>query len=93
MNTNISHKDYYAGLPEVLILTYPELTLKKDCYLRIALDNVIGTRWDIRISKPAYKHLSIQQRALVIEYLNIYIDDKNVLLSHYMISLAYRDKI
>lgn len=93
MISNTSYKDYYIGLPEVLMLTYPELDFEKHYYLQIALDNVIGTRWDIRISKPAYKHLSIKQRVLVIEYLNTYLEDKTVLLSHHMISLVYRGKL
>lgn len=93
MITNILYKDYYTILPKVLVLKYPELDFKKHCYMRIALDNVIGTRWEIRISKPIHKHLSAKQRALVIEYLNSYLEDKMILLTHNMISLAYRGKL
>lgn len=93
MNTTLEYKDYYLQFPNALVYKYPELKLENHCYLRIALDNAVGTRWDTRIAKPAYKNLSIKQRALVIEYLAAYMDDKTTLLSHNMISLAYRGKL
>ncbi len=93
MNTTLDHKTYYLQLPDTLAQKYPDLNLKNHCYLRIALDNVIGTRWDKRIARPAYQNLSTQQRALVISYLSTYLDDKSTLLAHNMISLAYRGKL
>lgn len=93
MDTAINLKTYYLQIPDVLVKRYPELKFENHCYLRIALDNVVGTQWDKRIAKPAYKNLSNQQRALAIEYLTLYLDDKNMLLSHNMISQAYRGKL
>ncbi|TVZ51432.1 acetyltransferase [Dokdonia sp. Hel_I_53] len=93
MNTAIQYKEYYLQFPEALVRKYPELNFENHCYLRIALDNVVGTKWDKRIAKPAYKHLNTRQRALVIEYLSNYLDDKALLQSHHMISMAYRGKL
>lgn len=93
MKTTLNYKDYYLQLPEVLVLKYPELNFETHCYLRIALDNVIGTKWDTRIAKPAYKNLSSKQRALTIDYLYQYSRDPAMLHSHNLISLAYRGKL
>lgn len=93
MDTNVNYKDYYRRLPEVLVLQYPELNFETHCYLRIALDNVIGTKWDARIARPAYKNLNSKQRSLVIAYLYEYTRDKQMLSSHNLISLAYRGKL
>lgn len=93
MKTTINYKDYYRQLPEILVLKYPNLNFETHCYLRIALDNAIGTRWDSRIAKPAYRNLSSKQRALVIEYLYQYTRDKAMLQAHNLISLAYRGKL
>ncbi len=93
MNKTIDYKTYYAQLPDLLVQTYPELNFQNHCYLRIALDNVIGTKWDLRIARPAYKNLNSTQRSLVIENLSLYLEDKATLLAHNMISLAYRGKL
>ena len=93
MNTSLDFKTYYLEIPEILVTHYPELNFQNHCYLRIALDNVIGTKWDTQIAKPAYKHLTESQRRLVISYLSAYVKDKSLLLSHNMISLAYRGKL
>ncbi len=93
MDTSLHYKDYYLQFPDALVRKYPELNFENHCYLRIALDNVVGTRWDKRIAKPAYKNLTTKQRALVIEFLSDYLDDKSLLQSHHMISMAYRGKL
>lgn len=93
MNTTLDYKTYYLQLPDTLAQKYPELNFENHCYLRIALDNVVGTKWDTRIARPAYKNLTTEQRALVISHLSTYLDDKSTLLSHNMISLAYRGKL
>lgn len=93
MDTALDFKTYYLEIPELLVSHYPDLNFQNHCYLRIALDNVIGTMWDTQIAKPAYKHLTTDQRKLVISYLSSYVKDKNLLLSHNMISLAYRGKL
>lgn len=92
MATTIDYKAYYLQIPEALVVKYTDLNFENHCYLRIALDNAIGTKWDTRIARPAYKNLSTTQRSLVIEYLATYLEDKATLLSHHMISMAYRGK-
>lgn len=93
MKSTIDYKSYYLQIPEALVQKYGELNFENHCYLRIALDNVVGTKWDTRIARPAYKNLTTKQRALVIAYLSNYLDDKATLLSHHMISMAYRGKL
>lgn len=93
METELDYTSFYKELPELLEKTYPDLNFKNHCYLRIALDNAIGTKWDLRIAKPAYKNLNSTQRQLVIEYLTQYVEDKSMLQSHNLISLAYRGKL
>lgn len=93
MKEIIPYMDYYLSFPNQLVKTYPELNFENHCYLRIALDNVIGMKWDTRIPKPAYRNLSTSQRSMVIAYLAQYLDDKDMLLVHNAISLAYRGKL
>ncbi len=88
-----NYREYYRQLPEILVLKYPELNFQNHCYLRIALDNVIGTKWDTRIPRPAYKNLTAAQRGQVIDNLSHYLNDRNMLESHHLISLAYRGKL
>jgi hypothetical protein len=91
MNTSTTYKSYFLQLPQALISQYPELRLEDHTYLRIALDNAIGTQWDLRIPKPAYKHLTSLQRKAVIANLMKYIHSKQTLLEHQAISQTYRD--
>jgi|GEM_PF-900519 len=93
MDTTPNFKTYYLEIPEILVAHYPDLNFQNHCYLRIALDNVIGRKWDTQVAKPAYKHLTASQRKLVISYLSSYVKDRDLLLSHNMISLAYRGKL
>ncbi|RMB59502.1 acetyltransferase [Dokdonia sinensis] len=93
MNATISYKEHYMNLANELVKTYPEFNFENHCYLRIALDNAVGTKWDTKIARPAYKNLTIVQRALVIDYLAHYLSDRDMLLSHNAISLAYRGKL
>lgn len=93
MKPTIDYKSYYLKIPEALVEKYSELNFENHCYLRIALDNAIGTKWDTRIAKPAYKNLNTQQRALVIAHLSSYLEDKATLLSHHLISMVYRGKL
>ncbi len=90
MTAVISYKTYFLQLPQTLLSQYPDLPLEDHSYLRIALDNAIGTKWDIRIAKPAYKHLSIEQRKAVIANLMCYLYNKQILLEHLAISNMYR---
>jgi len=93
MEKNTDYFTFYNQLPKELELTYPDLNFKDHCYLRIALDNAIGTRWDIRVAKPAYKNLDNEQRHQVLANLAEYTRDKSTLLEHNAISLAYRGKL
>lgn len=87
-----SYLECYEGLPEKLAQQYSKLSFENHCYLRIALDNVFNTKWDTVISRPAYKHLSEQQRKNVVKLLKSYQEDKSLLLRHNALSLQYRKK-
>lgn len=91
METAGTYKSYFLQLPKALLCQYPELRLEDHTYLRIAMDNAIGTKWDLRVPKPAYKHLTTLQRKEVIANLMKYIHSKQTLLEHKAISQAYRD--
>jgi hypothetical protein len=85
-----TYKSYFLQLPKALLSQYPELPLEDHTYLRIALDNAIGTQWELRVPKPAYKHLTSLQRKQVISNLMKYVHNKQTLLEHKSISQAYR---
>lgn len=80
----------YQGLPEKLEKQYPELNFRNHCYLRIALDNTLKTKWDTKLKKPAYKYLLPHQLIAVINLLESYQKSKEVLLQHNRQSLNYR---
>lgn len=86
----MAYQKAYLGLPELLAEQYADLNFDNHCYLRIALDNTIGAKWDTKIPRPAYKHLSIKQLDKVLNLLRQYQMDKTVLLIHNQISLDYR---
>jgi hypothetical protein len=90
MDTAATYKSYFLQLPKTLISRYPELLLEDHTYLRIAMDNAIGCQWELRIPKPAYKHLTTTQRKQVIANLMTYVHSKHTLLEHRAISQAYR---
>ena len=80
----------YQGWPERLVSRYPDLPFDYHCYLRIALDNTLGAKWDTKIRKPAYLHLSVIQLSMVMNSFKTYFEDKTVLLEHHRRSLNYR---
>lgn len=90
MDTTAMYKSYFLQLPKALLSQYPELSLEDHTYLRIALDNAIGTQWELRVPKPAYKHLTTLQRKQVIANLMKYVHSIQTLLEHKAISQAYR---
>tara|TARA_R110001632_G_scaffold193621_5_gene314579 strand:- start:941 stop:1225 length:285 start_codon:yes stop_codon:yes gene_type:complete len=90
MDRAATYKSYFLQLPQALISQYPELPLEDHTYLRIAMDNAIGCQWELRVPKPAYKHLTTQQRKQVIANLMNYVHSKHTLLEHRAISMAYR---
>lgn len=91
-NSSKTYKNAYLGLPEKLAEQYSELNFDNHCYLRIALDNTLGARWDTKITKPAYRNLTVAGLDEVSSLLQRYIADKPLLLKHNKISLAYRKK-
>ncbi|MEM6687631.1 MAG: acetyltransferase, partial [Bacteroidota bacterium] len=62
------------------------------CYLRIALDNTLQTKWDTVIKKPAYKHLTAAQLKQVVQLLESYDGNELLLKRDNTISLNYRKK-
>lgn len=75
-------------LPEV----YQDRGFDNHCFWRIALDNVIGDKWNRQVKSPAYKHLSNDQLECVINLLNKYLVDPTLLERHNTNSLAWRGK-
>lgn len=82
----------YKGLQEELPNIYPELNFDNHCYLRIALDNVFDAKWDTKLKRPAYKNLESKDLENVLNLLESYKNDKNVLLEHNKKSLSFRKK-
>ena len=80
----------YQGLPEKLASHYINLNFDNHCYLRIALDNTLGVKWDTKISRPAYRNLTMEQLNSVIHLLRRYFYDEALLLQHNTRSLEYR---
>ncbi|NKI31054.1 hypothetical protein [Croceivirga thetidis] len=80
----------YAGLPELLEEKYPELNFKNHCYLRMALDHMFNTKWDLRIARPAHKHLNIQQKEEVVCILRSYYKNKGLILDQNEHSIIVR---
>lgn len=89
---NDPYKHTYKDLPDQLVKTHKNLKFENHCYLRIALDNVFQNKWDTLIKKPAYKHLTQDKLAKVLELLELYLGDIDVLLQHNKNSLNWRKK-
>lgn len=92
MSDSSAFKIAYQSLPELLVQRYPNLNFENHCYLRIALDHVIGDKWDTKVHRPAYQHLTPEQLINVVTVLRTYLENKPVLLQHHSESLAYRKK-
>ncbi len=92
MKYSEQYYNFYEMLPEKLAEKYTELPFDNHCYLRIALDNMVHTKWDTVILRPAYKNLSLEQRNEVIRLLKVYLHDESLLLLHNKQSLQYRKK-
>jgi len=69
---------------------YPDLNFKNHCYWRIALDSVMGRKWDEVIPRPAYKHLHENELKSVVHRLEAYHKSKALLLSDNAQSLKWR---
>lgn len=81
----------YQNLPERLEQHYPNLSFGNHCYLRMALDHVIGDQLDIQINRPAYLHLSKVQLQGVVVVLQQYLESESLIHQHHWQSMAYRN--
>ena len=69
-----------------------QLNFKNHCYLRIAYDNTANNKWDNVIEKPFIKNANETQLNKALLLMNKYTSDKELLLKHNLISLAFRKK-
>ena len=83
-------KEAYENLPNRLVAQYPELPFENHCYLRIALDWLCKAKWDTKINRPAYKHLTEKQKLQLQLLLKGYLTHRKQLLAHHKASLTYR---
>ena len=70
-----------------------ELNFRNHCYLRIAYDNTINNKWDNVVAKPFIKNASEDQLNSVVGLLKNYTINKDLLIKHNLLSLAFRQKI
>ena len=70
-----------------------ELNFRNHCYLRIAYDNTINNKWDNVVAKPFIKNASEDQLNNVVGLLKNYTINKDLLIEHNLLSLAFRQKI
>lgn len=92
MQFSKGYLETYRGLPELLEKKYPKLNFKNHCYLRMALDHMFKTRWDLRVARPAHKHLSVQQKKEIVLILRKYCKLKSLVLEHHKQSITIRKK-
>ena len=69
-----------------------QLNFKNHCYLRIAYDNTANNKWDNVIAKPFIKNANEEQLKNAVFLLNKYTSDRELLLKHNLVSLAFRKK-
>ena len=69
-----------------------QLNFKNHCYLRIAYDNTANNKWDNVIAKPFIKNANDAQLKNAVFLLNKYTSDRELLLKHNLVSLAFRKK-
>ena len=69
-----------------------QLNFKNHCYLRIAYDNTANNKWDNVIAKPFIKNANEAQLKNAVFLLNKYTSDRELLLKHNLVSLAFRKK-
>ena len=93
MSFSEGYYESYQRLPEKLVTQYPELAFDNHCYLRIALDNAIGNKWDTVVKQPAYKNLTKENLESVRSLLKLYGANKGILFEHNQNSLKWRGKM
>ena len=90
----ISIKNEIIRLSNLLDAQYAaELNFRNHCYLRIAYDNTVNNKWDNVVAKPFIKNASADQLNSVVELLNNYAINKDLLTKHNLLSLTFRQKI
>ena len=88
-----SIKNEIIRLSNLLDLKFAtELNFRNHCYLRIAYDNSVNNKWDNVIAKPFIKNANEEQLNNAAFLLNKYTLDKELLLKHNLVSLAFRKK-
>ena len=92
MNYSKEYYQTYQGIPEELPKLYPDLSFDNHCYLRIGLDHLFQNKWDLKLKRPAYKNLTKEQLNKLIQVLEKYKSDKQLLLKHNKESLGFRGK-
>lgn len=85
-----AYLEAYLGLPEKLEEQYRHLNFKNHCYLRMALDHLFGTQWDLKIKRPAHLHLNAEQREAVVKVLRAYLTEPELIQKHHQQSLIFR---
>ena len=86
-----SIKNEIIRLSNLLDLKFAtELNFRNHCYLRIAYDNSVNNKWDNVIAKPFIKNANEEQLNNAAFLLNKYTSDKELLLKHNLVSLAFR---
>lgn len=88
----MSLKEKYFNQARKLESIYPHLNFRNHCYWRIALDNTLSAKWDTVIQKPAYLHLTENQLRRVIQLLEDYEKDQELLIRHNSNSLRFRQR-
>ncbi len=68
-----------------------ELNFRNHCYLRIAFDNTVNEKWDLKTRRPFVKYAAVSQLEQVLFLLKKYLEDKNILLFDNEKSLSYRE--
>ena len=89
----ISIKNEIIRLSNLLDAHYAsELNFRNHCYLRIAYDNTVNNKWDNVVAKPFIKNASEDQLNSVVGLLKNYTINKDLLIKHNLLSLAFRQK-
>jgi len=82
----------YFELGNELPNIYPHLSFQNHCYWRISLDNSLDDKWNRVISSSAYKNLNDEQLKQVVNHLESYATDAELLQNQNRKSLEHRGK-
>ncbi|MBC7525323.1 MAG: acetyltransferase [Flavobacterium sp.] len=70
-----------------------KLNFRNHCYLRIAYDNSVHDKWDLKVKRPFTKFATNEQLNNAICLLKIYLEDEVKLLRDNQKSLAFRKEV